>query len=208
MAVMESGSPTDAECIRASHIDADAFGPVFERHAAGVHRYLVRRVQRAAVDDLLAETFLVAFRSRARYDHSYPDARPWLFGIATNLARRHIRSEARRLRMIGRAATEPSSVAVDAHDVTLSRLEADDRFRALEVALSKLDEKYLDVLMLIAGPRLEYEEIARALGLPVGTVRSRISRGRARLRELLATGGQYPRTGPDPAPSIIKEYWQ
>ena len=89
----------DAVVIEASRAEPDRFASLFDRHAPYIHRYLARRVGRQAADDLVAETFLVAFRKRARYDPRHHDARPWLYGIATNLIAQHRREEARQFRL-------------------------------------------------------------------------------------------------------------
>jgi RNA polymerase sigma-70 factor (ECF subfamily) len=81
----------DAAVIEASHAEPDQFAIVFERHAPHIHRYLARRVGKQAADDLVAETFLVAFGKRRAYDARYRDARPWLYGIATILVGQHRR---------------------------------------------------------------------------------------------------------------------
>jgi DNA-directed RNA polymerase specialized sigma24 family protein len=89
----------DATVIERSLTEPDRFALVFDRHAPHIHRYLARRVGQQAADDLVAETFLTAFRKRTRYDPSHPDARPWLYGIATNLVSQHRREEIRRYRL-------------------------------------------------------------------------------------------------------------
>jgi len=76
-----------------------------------------------------------------------------------------------------------------------SSVIADTEANRMRSALEQIDERYRDVLMLVAGPGLTYEEVARALGIPIGTVRSRMSRGRSQLRELLDLGGQYEDEG-------------
>jgi RNA polymerase sigma factor (sigma-70 family) len=184
---------SDSSWIRASLSDPQRFATIFERHAEAVHRYLARRVQRQAVDDLLAESFVIAFRTRGTYKHAYLDARPWLFGIATNVVHHHRRSEGRRLAMVRRVrqGISPDDALVDVADDVVSRHELEDQFELVRSALSQVDEKYLDVLTLFTGPQLSYEEISRALGIPVGTVRSRLSRARTHLRELLEATGQY-----------------
>jgi DNA-directed RNA polymerase specialized sigma24 family protein len=88
----------DAAVIEASFAEPDRFASLFDRHAPYIHRYLARRIGGQAADDLVAETFLVAFRKRARYDLRCHDARPWLYGIATNLVGQH----RRRARAAGR----------------------------------------------------------------------------------------------------------
>jgi RNA polymerase sigma factor (sigma-70 family) len=191
------GSASDAGCdavdISESLTEPERFAAVFERHAEAIHRFLATRVEAPEVDDILSETFVVAFRTRRRYDPAYPDARAWLFGIAVNVVRHHRRSEGRRLVMVGRVARDAAGDRAEggATDDVASDVVATDEVGQVRVALSRLDDKYRDVLMLFAGPELSYEEISRALHIPVGTVRSRLSRGRAQLRELLRTSGQY-----------------
>jgi RNA polymerase sigma-70 factor (ECF subfamily) len=94
--------PSDGAAIAASLSDPTRFGALFDRHFAEINRYLARRVGLVLADELAAETFVIAFRSRQRYDAGQADARPWLYGIAANLARRHWRTERRRLRAYAR----------------------------------------------------------------------------------------------------------
>jgi RNA polymerase sigma-70 factor, ECF subfamily len=174
----------DAAVIEASRAEPDRFASLFDRHAPYIHRYLARRVGRHAADDLVAETFLVAFGKRARYDPRHRDARPWLYGIATNLIGQHRREEARQFRL--RQAAGPAQVQHDhaeraAHDVTAQSIRA-----PLAEALAGLARPDRDVLLLIAWEQLSYDEVARALSIPVGTVRSRLHRARTQIREALA----------------------
>jgi len=165
------------------------FAAVFDRHYDAVHRYLARRVGGDLADDLTAETFTAAFDARRRYDTAHRDARPWLLGIATNLVRHHYRGEVRRLRAYARldrqVDREDSSGGVDA------RLDAALAGPAIAEALMCLSQGDRDALLLFAWADLRYEEIAVALRIPVGTVRSRLHRARSRLRELLGDSGQY-----------------
>ena len=203
----ESEAESDAACIRRSLGDPAAFGLIFSRHAAAVHRYLSRRAEGAAVDDLHAETFVNAFRSRLAYDLAYPDARPWLYGIATHVVHHHRRAEGRRAAMVVRVAQRAPAeqIALDPAADVATRSELEDQLVQLRAVLPQVDDNYLDVLMLFTGPQLSYEEIARALAIPVGTVRSRMSRGRARLRELLTGSGQYQDEDAPVAPHPIAE---
>jgi RNA polymerase sigma-70 factor (ECF subfamily) len=183
---VESG-PTDAAVIVSSLVAATEFGEIFDRHFAEINRYLARRVGASPADELAAETFVVAFRSRDRYDPRAADARPWLFGIASNLARRHWRTERRRLRAYARTGVDP--ICDDAADVD-RRVDAAAAAPRLAAALGSLSGAERDVLLLFAWADLSYDEISAALGIPAGTVRSRLSRSRARIRELLAPSGQ------------------
>jgi RNA polymerase sigma-70 factor (ECF subfamily) len=161
---------TDAEAIRASLAQPEAFALLFDRHFDAVHGYAQRRVGPALADEIAAETFTRAFDRRRRYDGSRADARPWLLGIAANLLRRHWRTEKRRLDAYARSAGRSDS--------ELSEPVAAD----LAAALRALPRREREPLLLLAWADLSYEEIALALDIPVGTVRSRISRGRERLR--------------------------
>jgi RNA polymerase sigma-70 factor (ECF subfamily) len=181
---------TDAQHIEASLEDPDAFTTLFSRHAGSIHRYILKRVGRPDAEDLVGETFVTAFRSRRSYDLSRSDARPWLFGIATNLVRHHWRSEGRRLIREG-AATSGVAMCRDHSEELVSNLFFKDQAELIAHALDQVDDAYLDVLLLVAGPGCSYEEVSIALGIPVGTVRSRLSRARRQLRELLGTSGQY-----------------
>jgi RNA polymerase sigma factor (sigma-70 family) len=181
---MEMSSPTDAQLIVSSLEETERFGLVFDRHFAGIHRYLRRRVGRALADDLAAETFVVAFDRRRDYDAARADARPWLYGIASNLLRNQWRSERRRLLAYARAAGEGDADAD--HDAVLERADAAAAGPLVAAALASLEDRDRDALRLLAWGELTYEEIAEALAVPVGTVRSRIHRARSQVSDALS----------------------
>jgi RNA polymerase sigma factor (sigma-70 family) len=183
------GSPepptyTDAELIARSGDSPESFAALFDRHAPAVHRYLTRRLGDSHAEDLVAQTFLVAFERRGRYDPTRPDARAWLFGIATNLLRRHHRDEARLLRALARASADPPPAQCHADGVA-SRVDAGALSRRLAALLADVPARERDVLLLYAWADLDADEISRALGIPPGTVRSRLHRARKRLRPAL-----------------------
>ena len=171
---------SDEELIRASEIEPRLFEAVFQRHYDQVFRYLVRRTGRDVGADLASEVFAVAFASRHKFWPHATSAVPWLFGIAANLARRHARSGARKTRAYLRAAAVEAGLGVE--DGLEERVDAQQQARHLNQALGKLRQKDRDVLLLFALGELSYGEIAQALGIPVGTVRSSLSRTRQRLR--------------------------
>lgn len=174
----------DDVLIRESIREPERFAPLFDRHADAVHRYLARRIGESA-DDLLAETFLVAFRRRAAYQPTQLDVRPWLFGIATNVLRRHVRQEGRRYRALARAGwSEPGPYADDPPD---DRLDAQALRAELAAALAALKPADRDVLLLLAWAQLSYAEIAATLDIPIGTVRSRLNRARRLTRAALTS---------------------
>ncbi|HZB47582.1 MAG TPA: RNA polymerase sigma factor [Mycobacteriales bacterium] len=176
--------PTDAELISASVDHGETFAAVFDRHAATVHRYLTRRAGTGAAEDLLAQTFLVAFAGRARYDTSRPEALPWLYGIATNVLRRARRDELRLYRALARTGVDPD-VACPA-DRVADQVDAAATTAVLAGVLAELAEGDRDVLLLVAWGGLSQDEVAAALDLPLGTVKSRLHRARSRLRAALA----------------------
>lgn len=181
---------TDAQQIESSFTDPEAFTVLFERHAVPLYRYIVTRVGRGDAQDILGETFATAFRSRRAYDLDRSDARAWLFGIATNCARHLWRSEQRRLTREA-AAASVRDIEEDQSEEAISTVFFHDQSQPIAEALEQLDHDSLDILLLVAGPGFTYEEISFALEIPVGTVRSRLSRARRQLRELLGESGQY-----------------
>jgi RNA polymerase sigma factor (sigma-70 family) len=157
----------DAAVIARSLHDPEAFTEIFRRHAGHIHRYLGSRVGPQEADDLLAEAFLTAFRKRDRYDRDRPDARPWLYGIAANLAAMHARDEERAYRLQRAAVGRP-----DDHSHA-DRVAADVTARAarsvLAAALATLAPGDRDVLLLIAQEELTYEQVAVALQRPAAS---------------------------------------
>jgi RNA polymerase sigma-70 factor, ECF subfamily len=177
-------APSDADVIARARRQPDAFAPIFDRHYATIHAYLRRRLDPAIAEELAAETFARALRGVERYDDDRPDALPWLFGIAANLARRHRRTEVRRLRAYARTGRDPLQ---DEHGDAPARLDAAAAGPRLAAALAELRPDDREALLLFAWADLSYEEISLALRIPVGTVRSRLHRARQTLRAHLET---------------------
>ncbi|HUN37085.1 MAG TPA: RNA polymerase sigma factor [Trebonia sp.] len=183
--------PDDADLIRRSLQDAEAFAGLYDRHAAPLHRYVARRLGDAAADDIVADAFLDAFRRRHRYDLEVRDARPWLYGIAANLVGKHSRAEVRMLRAYARTGRDPVRAGDAASgDEIDSRLSAQAVQRDLATALAALSVADRDVLLMVAWADFSYHEVAAALHIPVGTVRSRLHRARIKVRAAL--GGYDP----------------
>lgn len=156
------GQDSDASVIERSWDEPEAFAVLFDRHADSVHRYAARRLGAEAAEDVMAETFTTAFQQRFRFNTELADARPWLFGIATNLIGRHRRAEGRRLKAIGRL---PSGVPGDQAEETVAdrvaaRVSAQALRRELAGALARLPARHRDVLLLVAWADLGYEEVA------------------------------------------------
>jgi RNA polymerase sigma-70 factor (ECF subfamily) len=181
---------TDAEVIVASLESPEDFGVIFDRHCVAIHAYLARRVARES-DALLGDVFRVAFERRGSYQLDRPDALPWLYGIAWNVIARERRGVSRHGRALVRAAGMRDTTA---HDIEQSnaRLDAVADRTALAAAIGSLPDSEREALLLLAWEELSYEAIAEAQGVPVGTVRSRLSRARRRVRELLPRHGEEP----------------
>ncbi|MER5997135.1 RNA polymerase sigma factor [Nonomuraea angiospora] len=163
--------------------DADGFAAVFGAHFGEIHTYVAQRLGPDHAEDVVAETFLTAFRKRAQYDPARANVRAWLYGIATNLIGKHRRLEARTLRALGRCAPDPESPGHE--DSVARRVSAQSLRPELAAALAELDRRDRDVLLLVALAGLSHDEIATALGIPYGTVGSRLNRARKKLRALL-----------------------
>jgi RNA polymerase sigma factor (sigma-70 family) len=171
----DTSAVTDADIIKESLLDAAAFAGLFDRHYRPLHRFLRGRIGPLFADDLASETFTIAFRRRGGYDLARADARPWLYGIAVNLLRDHRRSEERRLRAYARAADQ-----LPEHEWPEERLN-----ETVSSALLGLKQSDRNLILLHAWAQLSYEELAEALDLPLGTVRSRLNRTRSKLRAAL-----------------------
>lgn len=167
----------DSEIISRSIADPAEFAVIFERHAGVVGGYTRRRVGLDAVDDVLSETFLVAFRKRASFDRDAESARPWLLGIATRVVHRHRRAEEREW-----LAGAPEATHTPSHENRSdARLDASAALRDLRPRIAALSQRERDVLLLYAWGDLTYEQIADSLRIPIGTVRSRLNRVRTKL---------------------------
>jgi RNA polymerase sigma-70 factor (ECF subfamily) len=168
--------------------DTSAFGDIFERHARPVYNYLFRRCGNwATAEDLASLVFLEAWRKRRRISLTHDSALPFLFGVATNVLRNHRRAEFRYRSALERMPL-PQESTLD-EDELVGRLADELKMREILGVFSRLPKREQDVLSLCVWMGLSYEEAATALDLPVGTVRSRLSRGKARLRELCAGSG-------------------
>lgn len=175
----------DNEVIERSAHEPAVFALLFDRHAKVVYRYAAQRLGDSLAEDVMSETFLVAFERRSSFDPTVVDARPWLLGIATRLMRKHARVEATAWR--GMAAELAAQVASDFIEQAGSRIDAERLTRRLAKALRRLSDTDRDTLLLYAWADLSYSAIATAMNVPVGTVRSRLSRARRQLRRAAGT---------------------
>jgi RNA polymerase sigma-70 factor, ECF subfamily len=182
--------------------DAGAFGSLFERHARAVYNLCFRRTGNWAVaEDLTSEVFLLAWRRRRDvvFTTDGDSVLPWLLGVAVNIARNRHRSDRRAVAAVARldaGANEP-----DFGDDVVGRLADERQMADVLAVVERLPAQEQEVLALCAWSDLSYEDCALALGVPVGTVRSRLSRARAHLRELLDARGHELRGEP------ITETW-
>ena len=172
-----TSDPDDSELIaRSLDGDNDAFVTVVRRHEAAVGGYLARRVGREMAEDLLGEVWVTALAARAKYDRSFSDARPWLFGVAHNTLRRHWRSrpaEQPVADLTGMASGWDPWTAVD------SRVDAAS---VLRQALAMLGPQQREILTLVAWDDLTVADAGRVLGLPPGTARRCLHEARVALR--------------------------
>lgn len=180
------GDEPDSLVIAQSLEQPELFARLYDRYAGDIHRYVARRLGEQAADDITADTFLAAFRARGRYDTARAGARPWLYGIAAHLIGKQRRSEVRGLRALARTGQDP--VAAGWVEDTADRVADQAPLADALAALSAADRH---VLLLVAWADLTYQEVAEALGIPVGTVRSRLNRARRKVRAAL---------GADPVP--------
>ncbi|HVQ96297.1 MAG TPA: RNA polymerase sigma factor [Mycobacteriales bacterium] len=175
---------TEAELVAGFRSDPDRFTAVYDRYFRDVYRYVAGRLDVQAADDVAAETFLVAFGQRHRFDPARGALRPWLFGIATNLVARHRRAEARHYRAL--AGAGGATAVADSHENRVVALVTAQRMQPqLARALATLSAGERDVVLLVALSQLSHEEVAQALGISYGTVGSRLSRARGKLQHAI-----------------------
>jgi RNA polymerase sigma factor (sigma-70 family) len=175
----------DSEMIARSVREPEAFGAIFDRHFDAIAGFCIRRIGVARGEDVAGDVFRWAFEHRQRFDLERGDARPWLFGIASNLVRESLRSAGRQQvaydRWLGMATDDEIEIA----SLAAANVDAQDNFSSLVTALRRQPIEEVETLLLFAWEQLTYAQIAATLDIPVGTVRSRIHRIRQRLQESL-----------------------
>ncbi len=171
------------------------FDALVETHYPAMLGYLGRRLGRQLAEDLAADTFAIAYRDRDHFDPNRGSEVAWLFAIATGLLAHHRRTERRRL--VAFAKLEPPGEGDVTADSAVQHVFAAEALVATAQALRRMPARQRDALYLVAVAGLDYEDAASALSVPIGTLRSRVSRARARLRAEL--DGGTPSPPPNPA---------
>jgi RNA polymerase sigma factor (sigma-70 family) len=181
---------SDADLIEASLADPELFTAIFDRYADEILRYVHARLGPDLAQDVMAETFLAAFRYRGRYDRAQGDARPWLYGIAIRQIGKHRRAEARRIRLLKSALTAQEQAAEDFGERAAERVTAERLGPRLATVLAGLSRQDRELLLLVAWAGLSYTEAAAATSSTVSAVKARLHRIRVRTRREL--GGTNP----------------
>ena len=184
--------PDDARLIESSLSDPSVFAGIYDRHAPILLGYLIRRVGRSDGESLLGDLFHVAFEARSRYDLDRADARPWLYGIAANLVMKHLRTEGRHRSALERLASRGENAPSPFDERVTNDAANAQLWSEVAEVICDLPDRDREVVLLYAWQELSYAEIAEALDIPVGTVRSRLNRVRTVLRELRAADGEEP----------------
>jgi RNA polymerase sigma factor (sigma-70 family) len=173
----------DAEIFAESVRDPERFEEIFQRHYDSLLRYARQRIGHDIGEEIAERTMVIAFEQRESYDRRFPSAKGWLFGIATNLIRHHVRDEHTHLLALGRLPIDPDVADI----VDAERLDAERERPVLADALARLSKADREAFLLSVLAGLTYPEIATAARVPLGTVRSRIHRARRQLREQLGS---------------------
>lgn len=168
---------------RVSAGDAEAFGELFDRYRDRVYSQALRHTRTVHdAEDITALVFLEAWRNRARVRIVDGSPLPWLLVTTNNVARNHSRTQRRHQRAMARVSPERDhpdfSSEVDAH------LDGAAHRDAVRLAFLRLSPKDQDVVSLCILEGLPLAQAASALGVPTGTVKSRLSRAKSRLLEL------------------------
>jgi RNA polymerase sigma-70 factor (ECF subfamily) len=168
-------------------LTADSLTALYELHGRALFGYCARRVGPDIAEDIVASTFLVAYEQRAKFDPDRAEALPWLYGIATNMLRRHWRDEQRAYRALSRTGVDPLFSDGEAMRA-IDRADGAVAARRIASVLLSLPARQRDVLLLFAIGQLEYSEIAEAMNIPLGSVQSALHRARTKLRTALTEG--------------------
>lgn len=179
---MENRGPSDAAVIRRSLTEPKTFEVIFDRHFAAVHRFAIGRVGQQDAADVVAETFARAFDRRHRFRRDRESALPWLFGIAVNVCRERMRRNERGHHATTRMANRTEMTTETFENAVTNRIDAERLRPDLLAALRGLSDDEYALLMLAGESDLSYQEMADTLGIPIGTVRSRLARARRRVR--------------------------
>jgi RNA polymerase sigma-70 factor (ECF subfamily) len=162
----------------------EAFAALFDRYARAVYNHAFHlTADWSLAEDVLSTTFLQAWRLRDRVDPDGGSLRPWLLGIATNTARNARRGNRRYRTAVAALGTEEPTTP-DHADTVAGQVDDTRQLAAVMAALGALRRTEREVLTLCLWEGLDYAAAAAALGIPVGTVRSRLSRARAKLRTI------------------------
>jgi RNA polymerase sigma factor (sigma-70 family) len=179
----DASRASDAEVIAGSLDDPERFAVIFDRHADEIYRYAARRLGQQAAADAVSEVFLAAFRNRGRYQPDRGDARPWLYGIATKVVSQQLRAEGRRAHLLA-VVPAPPPAEFPADEIG-DRITAEQLRPVLLGVLEALPDADRELVFLVAWAGLSYQQAAQALEIPVGTVRSRLHRVRAKVRRAI-----------------------
>jgi RNA polymerase sigma-70 factor (ECF subfamily) len=169
--------------------DDRGFQRAYDAHSLSVYRYVISRLGPDAAEDVTAEVFIAAWRARANYSSDRGSLEAWFMGVATNVIARHRAAEARWVRMsrdTARMRTDEPPTSGDMEDVD-HRIDNEARNARVRAAMAHIPPREREPLLLHIVTEMSYEEIAIALDIPIGTVRSRISRGRARLQQRIGS---------------------
>jgi RNA polymerase sigma-70 factor (ECF subfamily) len=186
----------DSEVIVSSWEEPGLFAEIFERHYSAVFGFVGAAVGVDPAGDITSEVFVRAFELRRRYKPEYRSARPWLLGIAANLISDHYRKQARQYRAYQRSAGRDQYMT-EFEEEAAARSDARAASPLLIRAMETLRVEEVSVFSLFVLEDMSYRDIAEALGIPEGTVRSRLSRARSSLRNLLADSSELKPGGND-----------
>lgn len=175
----------DSTVIERSLREPEAFGEIFDRHFDAIVGFCVRRIGAVRGEDVAGDVFRWAFENRRRFDLEHGDARLWLFSIANNLVRESLRSAGRQQLAYGRWLTREMRVGSELAFQVAASVDAQHDLSAVAAVLELQPVEEVETLLLFAWEQLTYSQIAEALAIPVGTVRSRIHRVRQHLHEVL-----------------------
>jgi RNA polymerase sigma factor (sigma-70 family) len=172
----------DSDLLAMAGSEPEALGELFRRYSRSVYAYCARRTGNLDLaEDLTSVVFMEAFRRRRKPQLSNESALPWLLGGANNVVRNANRSLRRYRTALDRIPVQADGASPE--ESTMDRLGAQEALaRALE-AISALSQGEQDAVLLVLWSEFTYADAATALGIPVGTVRSRLASARSKFKD-------------------------
>ena len=195
MRTVEPNDRDDVLLRRSAKGDEDAFLLLYRRHQAPVYRFALRMTGNSwAADEIVQDVFMTVIREPKKFDPERGALGAFLYGVARNRIMKHMERMPRELSLDAKSEAEPTSLKLASQEMTPAQwAEFRERREQVRAAVLELPVEFREAIVLCELEELSYEEAASMLECPIGTIRSRLHRGRALLLAKLEMLRDVPR---------------